>query len=145
EAIPVAKDVDGFHPENAGRLALGLAGFVPCTPLGIRALLAHYDIPLAGRRVTVVGRSAVAGRPLAQLLSQRGIDATGTLARSRRCPAASGRSRWRSCSRTRSTRPSAPRGWRSGENVVRCASETAADPGDGERGPRRLPGRAQPQ
>ena len=82
-ALPPAKDVDGFHPENAGRLALGLPGFVPCTPLGILALLRHYEIELAGRRVTVVGRSAIVGRPLALLLSRKGTDATVTLAHSR--------------------------------------------------------------
>ena len=82
-ALPPAKDVDGFHPENAGRLALGLPGFVPCTPLGIRELLRHYEIPLAGRPVTIVGRSNVVGRPLAQLLSAKGEDATVTLAHSR--------------------------------------------------------------
>jgi methylenetetrahydrofolate dehydrogenase (NADP+)/methenyltetrahydrofolate cyclohydrolase len=83
QALPPEKDVDGFHPENAGRLALGLPGFVPCTPLGIRELLHHYQIPLAGRPVTIVGRSTVVGRPLMQLLSAKGEDATVTLAHSR--------------------------------------------------------------
>jgi len=82
-AIPPAKDVDGFHPENLGRLALGLPGFTACTPLGIHALLDHYDVPLAGRRVVVVGRSAIVGTPLALLLSRKGVDATVTLAHSR--------------------------------------------------------------
>jgi methylenetetrahydrofolate dehydrogenase (NADP+)/methenyltetrahydrofolate cyclohydrolase len=82
-AIPPAKDVDGFHPESLGRLALGLPGFVACTPLGIRALLQHYKVPLAGKRVTIVGRSGIVGTPLALLLSRKGVDATVTLAHSR--------------------------------------------------------------
>ncbi len=63
------KDVDGAHPLNMGRLALGLPGPVPCTPAGIEALLAHYDIPVAGREVCVLGRGLTLGRPLALLLS----------------------------------------------------------------------------
>ncbi len=82
-AIPPAKDVDGFHPDNIGRLALGLPGFVPCTPRGVQALLAHHGVPLAGRRVVIVGRSAIVGTPLALLLSRKGVDATVTLAHSR--------------------------------------------------------------
>lgn len=82
-SIPPHKDVDGFHPENTGRLALGLPGFVPCTPLGIRELLRHYQIETSGRRVVIVGRSSVVGRPLANLLSSKGEDATVTLAHSR--------------------------------------------------------------
>jgi methylenetetrahydrofolate dehydrogenase (NADP+)/methenyltetrahydrofolate cyclohydrolase len=82
-AIPPAKDVDGFHPENLGRLALGLPGFVACTPLGIRALLDHHGVALAGRRVTIVGRSGIVGTPLALLLSRKGVDATVTVAHSR--------------------------------------------------------------
>ena len=82
-AIPPSKDVDGFHPESLGRLALGLPGFVACTPKGILALLQHYKVPLAGRRVTVVGRSGIVGTPLALLLSRKGVDATVTLAHSR--------------------------------------------------------------
>lgn len=81
--LPPEKDVDGFHPVNAGRLALGLPGFVPCTPLGVRELLRHYAIPIAGRHVVVLGRSAVVGRPLANLLSRKGDDATVTVAHSR--------------------------------------------------------------
>lgn len=82
-AIPPSKDVDGFHPESLGRLALGLPGFVACTPKGILALLEHYKVALAGKRVTVVGRSAIVGTPLALLLSRKGVDATVTLAHSR--------------------------------------------------------------
>ena len=82
-ALPPEKDVDGFHPVNAGKLAQGLPGFVPCTPLGIREMLHFYEVPLAGRPVTVVGRSGVVGRPLATLLSSKGEDATVTVAHSR--------------------------------------------------------------
>jgi hypothetical protein len=81
--LPPEKDVDGFHPVNVGRLALGLPGFVPCTPLGIRELLRYYEIPIRGRHVVVLGRSPSVGRPLANLLSRRGEDATVTLAHSR--------------------------------------------------------------
>lgn len=82
EAIPPAKDVDGFHPENAGRLAAGLPGFVPCTPRGILELLRHHEIALAGRHAVILGRSNVVGRPLANLLSARGVDMTVTVGHS---------------------------------------------------------------
>jgi methylenetetrahydrofolate dehydrogenase (NADP+)/methenyltetrahydrofolate cyclohydrolase len=82
-AIPASKDVDGFHPESLGRLALGLPGFVACTPKGIHALLVHHGVALAGKRVVIVGRSAIVGTPLALLLSRKGVDATVTLAHSR--------------------------------------------------------------
>jgi methylenetetrahydrofolate dehydrogenase (NADP+)/methenyltetrahydrofolate cyclohydrolase len=65
------KDVDGLHPVNMGRLALSLPGPVPCTPAGIEALLAHYEIPVSGRHVVILGRGATLGRPLALLLSQK--------------------------------------------------------------------------
>ena len=65
------KDVDGLHPVNMGRLALSMPGPVPCTPAGIEALLAHYEIPIAGRDVCIMGRGATLGRPLALLLSQK--------------------------------------------------------------------------
>ncbi|TQS40125.1 bifunctional 5,10-methylenetetrahydrofolate dehydrogenase/5,10-methenyltetrahydrofolate cyclohydrolase [Cryptosporangium phraense] len=64
-------DVDGMHPLNVGRLSLGLAGPKPCTPAGIEALLAHYEIPVSGREVVILGRGATLGRPLAILLSQK--------------------------------------------------------------------------
>jgi methylenetetrahydrofolate dehydrogenase (NADP+) / methenyltetrahydrofolate cyclohydrolase len=64
-------DVDGMHPLNMGRLALGLPGPLPCTPAGIEALLAHHEIPVAGREVVVLGRGATLGRPLALLLAQK--------------------------------------------------------------------------
>jgi methylenetetrahydrofolate dehydrogenase (NADP+)/methenyltetrahydrofolate cyclohydrolase len=65
------KDVDGLHPLNMGRLALGMPGPVPCTPAGIEALLAHYEIPVSGRHVCILGRGTTLGRPLALLLSQK--------------------------------------------------------------------------
>jgi methylenetetrahydrofolate dehydrogenase (NADP+) / methenyltetrahydrofolate cyclohydrolase len=65
-----AKDVDGLHPINLGYLALGEPGHPrPCTPLGIQAMLGHYEVPVAGRSVVVVGRGPTLGRPLALLLS----------------------------------------------------------------------------
>jgi methylenetetrahydrofolate dehydrogenase (NADP+)/methenyltetrahydrofolate cyclohydrolase len=65
------KDVDGMHPINLGRLALGIPGPVPCTPGGIEELLAHYEIPVAGREVVILGRGFTIGRPLSMLLSQK--------------------------------------------------------------------------
>jgi methylenetetrahydrofolate dehydrogenase (NADP+) / methenyltetrahydrofolate cyclohydrolase len=65
------KDVDGLHPTNMGRLALGMPGPVPCTPAGIEALLAHYEIPVSGRAVTILGRGTTLGRPLSLLLTQK--------------------------------------------------------------------------
>ncbi len=82
EAIPPEKDVDGFHPVNAGRLALGLPGLVPATPRGIVELLRYHQIPLSGRHAVVLGRSNVVGRPLAALLSAKGTDMTVTLGHS---------------------------------------------------------------
>ena len=63
------KDADGQHPVNMGRLALGMEGPLPCTPAGIEALLAFYEIPVAGREVVVLGRGFTLGRPLSMLLS----------------------------------------------------------------------------
>lgn len=63
------KDADGQHPVNMGRLALGMDGPLPCTPAGIEALLAHYEIPVSGREVVVLGRGFTLGRPLSMLLS----------------------------------------------------------------------------
>jgi methylenetetrahydrofolate dehydrogenase (NADP+)/methenyltetrahydrofolate cyclohydrolase len=85
EAVAPAKDVDGLHPENVGKLSLGLPGFVPATPLGIVELLRHHEIPLAGRHAVVLGRSNIVGRPLANLLSSRGVNMTVTV-----CHSASG-------------------------------------------------------
>jgi len=82
EAIPAEKDVDGFHPLNAGRLAQGLPALAPATPSGILELLRHHQVPLAGRHAIVIGRSNIVGRPLATLLSQKGVDMTVTLGHS---------------------------------------------------------------
>jgi methylenetetrahydrofolate dehydrogenase (NADP+)/methenyltetrahydrofolate cyclohydrolase len=64
-------DVDGMHPMNMGRLAVGLPGPLPCTPAGIEELLAFYEIPVSGREVVILGRGATLGRPLAMLLAQK--------------------------------------------------------------------------
>jgi methylenetetrahydrofolate dehydrogenase (NADP+) / methenyltetrahydrofolate cyclohydrolase len=81
EAVDPQKDVDGFHPLNVGRLALGKPAFAPCTPAGVIELLDRSGIPIAGNRACVVGRSQIVGRPMAQLLLQR--DATVTVCHSR--------------------------------------------------------------
>ena len=70
-ALDPDKDVDGLHPVNMGRLALGMPGPVPCTPAGIEALLAHYEVPVSGKEVCILGRGTTLGRPLALLLSQK--------------------------------------------------------------------------
>lgn len=70
-AMDPDKDVDGLHPVNMGRLALGMPGPVPCTPAGIEALLAFHGIPVAGKEVCVLGRGTTLGRPLALLLTQK--------------------------------------------------------------------------
>jgi len=81
EAIDPAKDVDGFHPVNAGRLYLGRPALVPGTPLGIMRLLAEYGIEPRGLHAVVVGRSSIVGKPVAHLLLQ--ANATVTLCHSR--------------------------------------------------------------
>jgi methylenetetrahydrofolate dehydrogenase (NADP+)/methenyltetrahydrofolate cyclohydrolase len=81
EAIDPRKDVDGFHPVNVGRLALGRPVFVPCTPAGIIELLDDRGVEIRGSNACVVGRSQIVGRPIAQLLLQR--DATVTICHSR--------------------------------------------------------------
>lgn len=68
DAVEPAKDVDGFHPVNAGRLFLGQGGLVAATPTGIMALLEEYEVPLLGARAVVVGRSNIVGKPVALLL-----------------------------------------------------------------------------
>lgn len=80
-AVDPTKDVDGFHPLNAGRLAAGEAGLVPCTPRGVMHLLAESGVALRGARALVLGRSQIVGRPMAQLLL--GADCTVTIAHSR--------------------------------------------------------------
>jgi methylenetetrahydrofolate dehydrogenase (NADP+) / methenyltetrahydrofolate cyclohydrolase len=81
EAVDPAKDVDGFHPVNAGRLSLGLDGLVAGTPTGILTLLDEYEVPLSGARAVVVGRSNIVGKPVALLLLAR--NATVTICHSR--------------------------------------------------------------
>jgi methylenetetrahydrofolate dehydrogenase (NADP+)/methenyltetrahydrofolate cyclohydrolase len=86
EAIDPRKDVDGFHPVNVGKLALGDAdGFIPCTPLGCQRLLIEAGIETRGARAVVLGRSMIVGKPLALLLTNKGPggDATVTIAHSR--------------------------------------------------------------
>jgi methylenetetrahydrofolate dehydrogenase (NADP+) / methenyltetrahydrofolate cyclohydrolase len=68
-AVDPAKDVDGLHPVNLGRLVLGTPGPLPCTPAGIVELLHAYDVPVEGRHVAIIGRGVTIGRPLANLLS----------------------------------------------------------------------------
>ena len=83
-ALDPAKDVDGFHPMNIAKLALGDAtGFVPCTPLGCLRLLKESGVATSGAHVVVLGRSMIVGKPLALLLMQKGVDATVTVVHSR--------------------------------------------------------------
>src|SRR5690606_1300161 len=84
-AIHPAKDVDGFHPENIGKMTLGLPGYKPATPLGIMIMLENYGIETAGKHCVVVGRSNIVGTPVSILMSRKGYpgDATVTLAHSR--------------------------------------------------------------
>ena len=79
EAIDPDKDVDCFHPVSLGRLLRGQAGFAPCTPAGIVALLETLKIPIAGSHAVVVGRSNIVGKPLAMLLAGRELNATVTI------------------------------------------------------------------
>ena len=85
DCIDPAKDVDGFHPTNVGLLSLDRPGHRPCTPWGVIQLLKHYDLPTAGKRAVVIGRSDIVGRPMASLLLHKGAfgDATVTVAHSR--------------------------------------------------------------
>ncbi len=82
-AILPEKDVDGFHPLNAGRLSLGLPCFEPATPKGIMIMLEHYNISLSGKHAVVIGRSNIVGRPMSILLSSASANATVTLCHSR--------------------------------------------------------------
>ena len=82
-AIDPKKDVDGFHPENAGLLSIGRPRFVPCTPKGIMFILQHFDVDLNGKHVVVVGRSNIVGRPVSVLSSLKSLgNATVTLCHS---------------------------------------------------------------
>jgi methylenetetrahydrofolate dehydrogenase (NADP+) / methenyltetrahydrofolate cyclohydrolase len=82
-AVDPVKDVDGFHPENAGELYLGRPRLVPATAVGVMALLAEYGIELEGARAVVVGRSAIVGKPTAQLLLQANATVTTCHSRTR--------------------------------------------------------------
>jgi len=79
ELMDPAKDADGLHPVNLGRLVLGASGPLPCTPRGMVELLRRYDVPLNGAEVTVIGRGVTVGRPLGLLLTRRTENATVTL------------------------------------------------------------------
>ncbi len=79
ELVDPAKDADGLHPMNLGRLVLGEPAPLPCTPLGIVELLRRYEVPIAGANVTVIGRGITVGRPLGLLLTRRSENATVTL------------------------------------------------------------------
>jgi methylenetetrahydrofolate dehydrogenase (NADP+) / methenyltetrahydrofolate cyclohydrolase len=87
ERIDPAKDADGLHPTNLGRLVLGVEGEIasplPCTPAGVIELLERNGVPIAGRHVVVIGRGLTVGRPLGLLLTRKGVDATVTLTHSR--------------------------------------------------------------
>lgn len=83
EAIDPRKDVDGFHPQNVGRMAIGAPSFISATPQGIIELIKRYNIPTAGKHAVVIGRSNIVGRPMSILLSQKGIDCTVTVCHSR--------------------------------------------------------------
>ena len=82
-AIDYRKDVDGFHPINVGRMAIGLPCFISATPLGIITLLKHYGIHTSGKKCVVLGRSNIVGKPMAQLMMQKNFgDATVTVCHS---------------------------------------------------------------
>ena len=84
EAIDYRKDVDGFHPINVGRMAIGLPCFISATPLGILTLLQRYNIPTSGQKCVILGRSNIVGKPMAQLMMQKQYgDATVTVCHSR--------------------------------------------------------------
>jgi len=85
DAVPADRDVDGFHPENAGLLSQGRPRFVPCTAAGVQRMLIDAGVETAGRHAVIVGRSDIVGKPLALLLASRGKggDATVTLCHSR--------------------------------------------------------------
>ena len=84
-AVSAMKDVDAFHPENVGRIVQGQPRFLPCTPYGIQQLLVRNNIEIAGQHVVIVGRSDIVGKPMANMLVQRGDggDATVTVCHSR--------------------------------------------------------------
>ncbi len=79
EAVNYKKDVDGFHPVNAGRLLIGEKSFVPCTPAGIIEMIKRYNIETSGKNVVVIGRSNIVGKPIAALLMQKNKHANSTV------------------------------------------------------------------
>lgn len=83
ESINPKKDVDGFHPENLGRMVIGLPSFVSATPFGIIELIKRYNIETSGKSCVILGRSNIVGRPLSILMSQKAVNATVTVAHSR--------------------------------------------------------------
>lgn len=84
EAIDYRKDVDGFHPINVGRMAIGLPCYISATPKGILELLRRYEIPTSGRKCVILGRSNIIGKPMAQLMMQKQYgDSTVTVCHSR--------------------------------------------------------------
>jgi len=83
-AIDPAKDVDGFHPSNLGKLVQGVGdGLLPCTPAGVLRMLEESGVALSGSKAVVIGRSRIVGMPMALMLAQRGIDCTVTIAHSK--------------------------------------------------------------
>ncbi|MEK3981254.1 bifunctional methylenetetrahydrofolate dehydrogenase/methenyltetrahydrofolate cyclohydrolase FolD [Psychrobacillus sp. FSL K6-2836] len=80
-AISPLKDVDGFHPENVGKMMIGQQSFLPCTPFGVMKLLEYSDVDIAGKHAVIIGRSNIVGKPMGQLLLQK--DATVTYCHSR--------------------------------------------------------------
>jgi methylenetetrahydrofolate dehydrogenase (NADP+)/methenyltetrahydrofolate cyclohydrolase len=87
DRIDPTKDVDGFHPNNAGHLSQGRARFVPCTPAGVMRMLEHHGIETEGKRAVVIGRSNIVGRPMAMLLEQANCTVTVAHSRTRDLPA----------------------------------------------------------
>ena len=85
DAVDPLKDVDAFHPENVGRIVQGRPRFLPCTPSGIQQILLRHRVRVDGRHAVIVGRSEIVGKPLANMLMQRGphADATVTICHSR--------------------------------------------------------------
>ncbi len=83
EAIDPRKDVDGFHPQNVGRMTIGSPAFISATPQGIVELIRRYGVETKGKKAVVIGRSNIVGRPMSIMLSQKGIDCTVTLCHSR--------------------------------------------------------------
>lgn len=83
EIIPPQKDVDGFHPYNLGRLLRNLRSHYPCTPMGVMEMLKYYDFDLKGKKIAIIGRSLLVGKPLSIMLSAKGIDSTVTICHSR--------------------------------------------------------------